>query len=138
MVKDRLIKMSAKSTIQSLRNDELSNLLLYVPPIFVQRQIIDIIEPIEKLRETLISSVNKNLQLCKKLLKLIIINKSFTTMRNLKDVDFIKSGINDFVNNKEYIDTSCIDGVQQVKEGINITLLDRPSRANMQPIVNSV
>lgn len=50
----------------------------------------------------------------------------------------IKSGISIYDNFKEYIDTSCIDGVNNFQNGEMIPFNKRPSRANMQPSNNSV
>lgn len=50
----------------------------------------------------------------------------------------IKSGIEAFSGNKEYLDTSSIEGVNNISDGEIITINKRPSRANMQPLPNSV
>ena len=50
----------------------------------------------------------------------------------------IKSGIIKFDHNKNYIDTSCIEGFNNILNGEMISYNDKPSRANMQPISNSV
>lgn len=50
----------------------------------------------------------------------------------------IKSGIYMFDNSKEYIDTSSIEGINDFQKGEIITYTKRPSRANMQPLNNSV
>lgn len=43
-----------------------------------------------------------------------------------------------FDNSKEYIDTSSIEGINDFQNGEIITYTKRPSRANMQPLDNSV
>ena len=50
----------------------------------------------------------------------------------------IKSGIKMFDNEKTYLDTSSINGVNNITPGELITYNKKPSRANMQPIGNSV
>lgn len=50
----------------------------------------------------------------------------------------IKSGIKTFDTTKNYLDTSSVKGVNEIFEGETITFGRRPSRANMQPIANSV
>lgn len=50
----------------------------------------------------------------------------------------IKSGIDNFSNSKEYLDTSSVEGVNNISVGEEITISKRPSRANMQPVKNSV
>lgn len=50
----------------------------------------------------------------------------------------IKSGIRTFDTTKNYLDTSSVEGINKISEGETITFGRRPSRANMQPIANSV
>lgn len=50
----------------------------------------------------------------------------------------IKSGIKKFSNSKEYLDTSSIEGINNIVGSQYVVYNKRPSRANMQPIENSV
>jgi len=50
----------------------------------------------------------------------------------------VKSGINLFNDLKEYLDTSSVEGVNNISSSENISIDKRPSRANMQPVANSV
>ncbi len=62
-------------------------------------------------------------------------------VRNLGDngyFEILSSGINKFEGLKEYISTSCVEGSEIVKIEELITYDKRPSRANMQPVENSV
>ena len=52
--------------------------------------------------------------------------------------NIIKSGISLFDKTKVYVDTSTIEGVNNISEGEIISYNKRPSRANMQPVKNSV
>ena len=52
--------------------------------------------------------------------------------------NIIKSGINNFDNEKVYLDTSSINGVNNITPCELITYNKKPSRANMQPIGDSV
>jgi len=54
------------------------------------------------------------------------------------ELGIIRSGIDTFDNTKKYIDTSCVDGVNNISSYELITYNKRPSRANMQPIKDSV
>ncbi len=49
----------------------------------------------------------------------------------------IKSGIIKFDKTKTYIDTSTLEGINNISDGEVIEYYKRPSRANMQPIENS-
>jgi len=50
----------------------------------------------------------------------------------------IKSGIKPFVATKIYLDTSSAEGINEISSGEIVTFDKRPSRANMQPMANSV
>ena len=52
--------------------------------------------------------------------------------------EIIKSGITKFDKIKTYIDTSTLEGVNNISDGEVIEYNKRPSRANMQPVENSV
>ena len=64
--------------------------------------------------------------------------KAFTTIGESNNIEFIKSGIDNFNDEKTYLDTSCVSNYNITDESYKITCDERPSRANMQPIVNSV
>ena len=50
----------------------------------------------------------------------------------------LSSGISNFTGTKRYLDTSSVDNTSIIKIGEEITFEYRPSRANMQPKVNTV
>src|SRR3989344_3991044 len=50
----------------------------------------------------------------------------------------LSSGINEFKGEKEYLSTESVKGTRIEKTECVISYEDRPSRANMQPILNSV
>lgn len=54
------------------------------------------------------------------------------------DPIIIKSGIDKFDKEKTYLDTSCVEGINNISNGELITYTSRPSRANMQPLEDSV
>lgn len=60
-----------------------------------------------------------------------------TDFSNLKP-EIIKSGIHSFDKEKFYIDTSSVEGINNISNGESIAFKRRPSRANMQPISSSV
>ena len=70
--------------------------------------------------------------------------KSFTRsfervkIAELDYVNICKSGINPFNNQKIYLDTASVDQTNIIDESYTITYNERPSRANMQPLANSV
>lgn len=50
----------------------------------------------------------------------------------------IKTGINQFDNEKTYLATACVEGKNITNTFTKITMTEKPSRANMQPIPNSI
>lgn len=52
--------------------------------------------------------------------------------------EIIKSGIHSFDKEKIYIDTSSVEGINNISNGERVTFKKRPSRANMQPVSSSV
>lgn len=52
--------------------------------------------------------------------------------------EILSSGINQFKGEKDYLSTESIKGTKIKKIECKITYLKRPSRANMQPILNSI
>ena len=54
------------------------------------------------------------------------------------NTEIIKSGIHSFDKEKNYIDTSSVEGINNISNGERITFKKRPSRANMQPVSSSV
>lgn len=52
--------------------------------------------------------------------------------------EILSSGIKEFLGEKEYLSTESIKGTEIKKIECKITHIDRPSRANMQPVINSI
>ena len=72
-----------------------------------------------------------------------ILNKSLNLYSKFVQFSYyspqiIKSGIKEFIGDKYYIDTSCIDGINNINNWSIITYTNRQSRANMQPLENTV
>ena len=75
------------------------------------------------------------------------LNKKFNSFTNnfdkvkIAELDYFnicKSGIKSFDNEKIYLDTSSVEQTNIIDESYIITYDNRPSRANMQPTINSV
>lgn len=64
-------------------------------------------------------------------------NWSVKTLDNCELLSLISTGINTFDGKKKYLATADVDN-NSIKEGSFITYEDRESRANMQPIPNSI
>ncbi len=50
----------------------------------------------------------------------------------------VKSGIKKYNNTKNYLDISSVGGINNILEFDSFSFEERPSRANMEPLVNSI
>ncbi len=66
------------------------------------------------------------------------IKNEFISIGESEHISLIKSGIDKFYGNKIYLDTSSVNGYSITDESYIISYDERPSRANMQPIINSI
>ena len=76
-------------------------------------------------------------KICELLNKSLLLYSNKIEFSNYDPV-IIKSGINKFAGEKYYLDTSSINGVNNIISNELITYDKRPLRANMQPIPRSV
>ena len=84
-------------------------------------------EIIEKIYSFLTNTFNK-----------LVYDRDTICFGDLEYYKIIKSGIDEFEGNKIYIDTSSVSNKSIIDTSYNITYNDRPSRANMQPMPNTV
>ena len=108
------------------------------PKLKVQQHIVDTIGSVDSL-------IEKNEEIILKTHKLIddIYLKETNTLELVKisELDYFnisKSGIKKFENNKIYLDTSAVSDTNITDESYIIDYKNRPSRANMQPKVNTI
>ena len=132
------IAESSQTTIPSFNKDVIENLEL--PDISVSKQLL-IVDIIGSLDDK-IENNNKLLEKCYIFLNLnmkkLMIGKNKKIISSFDDIEIISSGIDKFNNSKIYLDTSCVSDNSIVDISNNVTYTDRPSRANMKPIKNSV
>lgn len=74
---------------------------------------------------------------------LLTIIKLSLSNKNLVPFEFyspqiVKSGIKKYNSTKNYLDTSSVEGINNILQFDSFTFEERPSRANMEPIVNSI
>ena len=104
----------------------------------LQQHIVDIIGSLDDK----IENNNKLLEKCYIFLNLnmkkLLIGKDKKIISSFDDIEIISSGIDKFNNSKIYLDTSCVSDNSIVDISNKVTYTDRPSRANMKPIKNSV
>ena len=133
-----LISISYGSTFLELSKSSFENFELSIHSIQEQQHIVDTIGSIDDLIENL----NKqNSQLNKLISKLFIkYTKNIDKIKigECSGYSIIKSGINYFDSTKIYLDTASVDDDNIISKDYIITINEKPSRANMQPIPNSV
>ena len=131
---DYLQSISNGATFKELSKETLENVLIDLPTMEKQQHIVNTIGSVDDLIENYQERINKIAD---------ILSKSLEKYPNKITIDhynpiLIKSGINKFNDNKEYLDTSSVEGINNISIGETITYDQRPSRANMQPIPDSV
>ena len=148
--------MVGSSGRQRVQRDVVENLEIYVPPLETQKKIGKVLSFFDK-KISLNKKINKNLE--EQLLrifdswflkfelsnefsdsKLGLIPKGWKIdyLGSKKSCSIIKSGIDEFDNSKIYIATADVDNSIITSNDTLITMDDKPSRANMQPISNSI
>ena len=103
-----------------------------------QQHIVDIIGSIDDKIENNNKIIEKSYELLDLRMKKLMIGKSKKIISDFKKIEIIGSGINKFDREKIYLDTSCVSGNSIIDTSYNVSYNERPSRANMQPIINSV
>lgn len=117
---------------------DILNIDISLPNLQYQQHIVDIIGSLDDK----IESNNKLLEKCYIFLNLnmkkLLIGKDKKIISSFDDIEIISSGIDKFNSSKIYLDTSCVSDNSIVDISNKVTYTDRPSRANMKPIKNSV
>ncbi|MBS1775525.1 MAG: restriction endonuclease subunit S [Bacteroidetes bacterium] len=135
--------MSSITTRASLNNGMLAQLTISVPPIEEQKAIVDTLFTIH-LKIRLLTEQNNLLEKITDVFYTQLINTlDNENWEEISILDFptlslIKPGISNFVGEKIYLATADIQERTIVNHKNQITYNQRPSRANMQPIRNSI
>ena len=157
LFKEPAIKsMVGSSGRQRVQRDVIENLDLYVPPLNIQKRIGKLLSLFDK-KITLNKQLNNNLE--EQILKIFnswfvkfdkseeltdshlgLIPKGWTVdyLGSKKSCSIIGSGIDDFDDSKIYIATADVENSSITNNETLITMEDKPSRANMQPISKSI
>ena len=151
-----IINNSNGSTFKEISGGTFKNLELSLPSLNEQKAISSVLWTIDE-KISVLKRINKNLE--EQLLrifdswflkfelsnefsdsKLGLIPKGWKIdyLGSKKSCSIIKSGIDEFDNSKIYIATADVDNSIITSNDTLITMDDKPSRANMQPISNSI
>lgn len=112
---------------------------LPIPPLSMQKKILKEIWPISRLRLSIHPSTIEARNLITKIFNELFTPNNMTPNGKLGDIiKLVSSGIEPYDDYKLYYDTSCVKEILLRKPGNRVTYEERPSRANMQPITNSI
>ena len=132
--KSKFVNTSSGTIFDSINKNALESIKLNVHDSTIQNHIVNTIGSVDDLIENYNKRINKICDILSKSLE----KYQDTTSISYYEPTIIKSGINSFDIEKIYLDTSSIEGVNKISSGEIITIDHRPSRANMQPIANTV
>ncbi len=130
-----IVKSRIKGAAQPcLFLNDIKDIEINLPSLIEQQHIVNTIGSIDELIENYQSQADK---ICQTLEQALSVH-DYRCLINEYDPFIIKSGIVKFDKEKTYLDTSCVEGINNISSGELITYSKRPSRANMLPIANSV
>ena len=132
-----LEKYGSGSAVPTLNRNHLDLIEVKHHNILMQQHIVDIIGSIDDKIENNNKIIDNNYKMLNLEMKKYIKNE-FISIGESEHIFLIKSGIDKFDGNKIYLDTSSVNGYSITDESYIITYDERPSRANMQPIINSI
>lgn len=151
-----LSRYNEGTSIPSLRTETLNRLDLPIPNLDYQKRVLTVLSNIDK-KISLNKKINKNLE--DTILKIFdswfvkfelsnefsdsklgLIPKGWKIdyLGSKKSCSIIRSGIDEFDNSKIYVATADVDNSIITSNDTLITMNDKPSRANMQPIAKSI
>lgn len=135
--------MSSITTRASLNNSMLAQLTIDVPPIEEQKAVADTLYKMYS-KINLLSKQNETLENLTDVLysQLLEISNNDdwneSSILDFPELSLIKPGIETFTGDKIYLATADIQGRVIVNRKNKISFYKRPSRANMQPVINSI
>lgn len=152
----RLLNLASGAAQQNLNSNLIKEFPIIIPPLNVQNEIVNVLSTIDDKIE-INKKINNNLE--EQILKIFnswfvtfdkseeltdshlgLIPKGWTIdyLGSKKSCSIIGSGIDDFDDSKIYIATADVENSSITNNETLITMEDKPSRANMQPISKSI
>ena len=132
------IASTSQTTFPAFSKDVIENIAIPNVSLEEQHHIVDTIGSIDDLIENLNTINCKINDLIQVMFRKHTHHLNTTRIGNLKGYSIIKSGIETFGGTKVYLDTASVNENGISSSDYIITMKDKPSRANMQPISNSV
>ena len=131
--KEYLESIAGGSTFKELSKEQLGNIDIELPSLNIQQHIVNTIGSLDSLIENYDNQISKLLNI----LEISLSDKSLVPLEYYKPY-IVKSGIKKYNNTKNYLDTSSVEGINNILEFDSFSFEKRPSRANMEPLVNSI
>ena len=141
-IKDDIINLGNGTVFESVNKSDLESVSILLPPLPEQRAIASVLSSLDD-KIDLLHRENKTLEaMAETLFRQWFIEEAEDDWEGVSLGDstlstIIKSGINFFEGEKFYLETNDVNNTDIVG-GIPVTYADRPSRANMEPVVYSV
>lgn len=141
-IKDDIINLGNGTVFESVNKSDLESVSILLPPLPEQRAIASVLSSLDD-KIDLLHRENKTLEaMAETLFRKWFIEEAEDDWEGVPLGDstlstIIKSGINFFEGAKFYLETNDVNNTDIVG-GIPVTYADRPSRANMEPVVYSV
>jgi len=135
------IKGSATgSTVKHTAPERIYNVKVQIPDIRTQKKIASILLGYNRLIENNERQIKILEEISQRIYKEWFINKDFEEICILEIpyFTFLKQNIKKFEGSKRYYATADVEGTNFVKEGIDYDYKNKPSRAQKQPLINSV
>ncbi len=141
-IKDKVLISESGTVFGSINKSDLENVDVLLPPLSEQRAIASVLGSLDDKIDLLHNENHTLEQLAETIFRQWFIEEvddswEEVPLGNSNLATIISSGINYFEGEKTYLATGDVDNTE-VKGETSITFENRPSRANMEPVVNSV
>lgn len=141
-IKSWVLNSAVGTTMPNLNTTILNDLPLDIPNMKVQNQIVELLKSIDD-KIDFLQKQNTLLEELGNILYRKLLNDNLDSLEEISILDFpglylLKPSIEKFEGEKVYLATADIKGKQIVNTTTKISYSNRPSRANMQPKLNSI
>jgi restriction endonuclease S subunit len=135
-----LLSIATQTAVSGIRGSDLARLKIPYPPLIEQNNFVEILYQYDKLITNNNKKIDSLLSFGEKLFSKMFLDKSmrFDRFKNQNHFKLITKNIGPFEGEKEYYETSNVAGIAITKSNIFYTYEDKPSRAQKEPVNNSV
>lgn len=160
LMKDQFLAVTRGATQDNLSLEKLLRFPISTPPISIQRKIADVLSQYDesiannnqriKILEQMAQRIYKewfvdfrfpgheNVQFVNSKIGKIPNGWKLGSFLEAEGIDFISGNIPEYQESKRYFATADVNGIDFISKGIDYQCQDKPSRAQKQPVLNSV